>query len=302
MNTPNTFIVGAPKCGTTALCHYLGSHPNVFMCDPKEPHFFAHEDMPGRKHYYKDRDKYLALFDTATPNHSTIAEGSVWYLFADTAIEKIYQFSPDAKIIVMLRRPDEMVYSYHSQALVSFNEDIKDFEIAWKASTRKNPPRPIPTQCDEPRVLEYGEIARYGTQLSHLFSIFPKEQVIVLLFEDLVSDTQSSYTSVLNFLNIPLIYPKSFEKVNENKVVRNEALGKLLTYPPKPILKITTSIKKLLGVGKLNLRKKLLNAISSKQRRSPLNEALRLEIVDHYRSEILTTQKILNRDLSHWLK
>ncbi|MFO0007717.1 MAG: sulfotransferase, partial [bacterium] len=30
---PNLFIVGAPKCGTTALTRYLEAHPEVFVAD-----------------------------------------------------------------------------------------------------------------------------------------------------------------------------------------------------------------------------------------------------------------------------
>jgi hypothetical protein len=40
---PQFFIVGAPKCGTTAMCHYLSQHPEIFISTPKEPHFFDTE-------------------------------------------------------------------------------------------------------------------------------------------------------------------------------------------------------------------------------------------------------------------
>ena len=302
MTKPNTFIVGAPKCGTTALCHYLGLHPNVFMCDPKEPHFFAHKDMPGRKHYYKNLDEYLKLFRGVNPTETVVVEGSVWYLYADNALENIYRFAPDARIIVMLRRPDEMVYSYHKQALVSFNEDVSDFEKAWHISTQPDRPRTVPNMCDEPKVLQYGEIAKYGKQLTQLFSIFPRGQILILLFEDLTSNTHGVYTNVLKFLDIPLIYPASFEKVNENKVIHNKFLGKLLTYPPATLVNISSKFKAALGIEKFNLRNRLLNAISSKQHRLPLSEVTRKSILAHYQSDIMKTQELLGRDLSHWLK
>ncbi len=41
MPWPNFFIVGAPKCGTTSLYHYLKQHPEIYMSSLKEPRFFA---------------------------------------------------------------------------------------------------------------------------------------------------------------------------------------------------------------------------------------------------------------------
>ncbi|NJO14781.1 MAG: sulfotransferase [Thioploca sp.] len=60
MKKPNFFIVGAPKCGTTALSEYLSSHPNVFMSYPKEPHYFS-TDMPNKRSSSSLED-YLQLF------------------------------------------------------------------------------------------------------------------------------------------------------------------------------------------------------------------------------------------------
>ena len=109
MPIPNFFIVGAPKCGTTALCEYLKYHPNVFMSTPKEPHYFA-EDFERYRHV-KTEDKYLALFGDCNDRHLMIGEASVFYLRSTRAVSLIRDFNPDAKIIVMLRNPVDMVYS-----------------------------------------------------------------------------------------------------------------------------------------------------------------------------------------------
>ena len=63
MTRPNFFIVGAPKCGTTALSEYLREHPNAFLCQPKEPHYFA-TDFPTHRYVTKE-EAYLKLFREA---------------------------------------------------------------------------------------------------------------------------------------------------------------------------------------------------------------------------------------------
>lgn len=85
MKKPNLFIVGAPKCGTTALAEYLDSHPNIFMCRPKEPNYYANAlTLPGayldRQSYHVDLQAYLGLFDHATEDHVILGEASTRYL------------------------------------------------------------------------------------------------------------------------------------------------------------------------------------------------------------------------------
>ena len=128
MKKPDFFIVGAPKCGTTALAEYLRQHPDVFFSDPKEPCYFCN-DFP-RKRYVESESDYTALFRKAKSG-SILGEGSVWYLYSECAIENIYQFNPNAKIIAMIRNPVDLVYSLHSQLVYSGEETISDFEEAW---------------------------------------------------------------------------------------------------------------------------------------------------------------------------
>lgn len=302
MTYPNTFIVGAPKCGTTALCSYLAQHPNVFMSDPKEPHYFAHEEMPRRTHYYNDLQSYLALFTKATPEHSIIAEGSVWYLFSEYGIRKIFDFNPNAKLIVMLRRPDEMVHSYHNQAILSFNEDILDFELAWHSSVGDFPSRIFTKHCDEPKLLRYDKIANYGSQLERLFNIFPKDQVLVILFDDFKTCTSDVYNDTLKFLNLPEFHSVELKKVNENKYLTHKRLGRFLKYPPKSAIQLAEAFKKMLGINRLNVRKKLIEVISKNRKRDPVSNELKSEIIECYKDEIVKAQDIIQRDLSQWIK
>ncbi|MGH7858384.1 MAG: sulfotransferase, partial [Candidatus Binatia bacterium] len=119
---PDFFIVGAPKCGTTAMNDYLAQHPDVFVPARKEMHFFGCDlvfTIPRIT-----RDEYLQAFANWR-GQKRIAEASVWYLYSRTAVREIREFSPAARILVMLRQPVDMMYSLHSQRIYNGTEDLE---------------------------------------------------------------------------------------------------------------------------------------------------------------------------------
>src|SRR5882672_1680365 len=115
MRKPDCFIVGAPRCGTTAMYTYLGQHPEIFMSARKEPHFFG-TDLSSPA-LVRDEQQYLSLFAKAQ-NEKRAGEASVFYLYSQRAAREIHAFCPSARIIIMLRNPVEMMYSLHSRHLV----------------------------------------------------------------------------------------------------------------------------------------------------------------------------------------
>src|SRR5882672_7839349 len=124
---PNLFIVGAPRCGTTSMYDYLKQHPDVFMPEVKEPHFLGTDLTSSR--FIRDEGKYQALFATAK-NEKRIGEASVWQLYSKIAAYEIKEYSPTARVIIMLRNPVDMMYSLYGQHIFSGDEEISDFEEA----------------------------------------------------------------------------------------------------------------------------------------------------------------------------
>ena len=114
-NKPDFFIVGAPKCGTTALYTYLKQHPEIFMSPQKEPQFFANDVLGDRRHTCTWAE-YLSCF-AAARGAKRIGEASVAYLGSPCAPKQIKMFNPAAKIIIMLRNPVDMMHSLHNQRL-----------------------------------------------------------------------------------------------------------------------------------------------------------------------------------------
>ncbi|MBN2328224.1 MAG: sulfotransferase, partial [Candidatus Omnitrophica bacterium] len=166
---PNFFIVGAPKCGTTALATYLSEHPQVYFSKPKEIHYFSTDFYDfGFKGTVND---YLANYFSKSINkqHLRIGEGSTWYLYSEKALENIFKFNKESKIIVMIRKPSDMVYSLHSQLLFSGFENISDFYEAWNMQDKRRGGYNIPKWCKEKKFLLYGDIAKYSFQLERVY-------------------------------------------------------------------------------------------------------------------------------------
>ena len=133
MSIPDFVIVGAPKCGTTALASYLDGHPRIFLSRVKEPNYFCF-DAPGLR--VVDRlETYSGLFTPAQPGQ-LCGEASTAYLFSHAAVPAILESNPAARIIVLVRNPLEMVVAHHHEKLHHFEENEPDFEIAWRLSAR----------------------------------------------------------------------------------------------------------------------------------------------------------------------
>jgi hypothetical protein len=296
---PNFFIVGAPKCGTTALYEYLRPHPNIFMPTLKEPHFFA-KDL-GTYPRIKTPKDYEALFASATDQHLRVGEASVYYLRSSVAIPGIREFNPDALIIAMFRNPVDMVYSLHSQLLFVGEETVNDFEAAWRIQERRKRGLDVPPAIRSPRLVEYEEIGRFGTQAQRLLSVFPRAQVKLILFDDFAESPQRVYDDVIQFLGIPHDGRSEFPRINENKRARLDWLKQFYRKPPPVLRDAIRGLKQMMGDAGLSaVKRRMVGLNTAKERRPPMAPELRAELLATFRDEIALLARLLDRDLSHW--
>jgi len=298
VNKPNFFIVGAPKCGTTALCQYLDEHPNIFISTPKEPHYFAN-DFPKMRHV-SELSEYIELFNDADESCTAIGEGSVWNLYSDVAVENIMDFDKDAKIIVMLRNPVDLVYSMHSQHQITLDENQIDFIKAWDLQNERANGNSLPPKCREPKLLQYSAFGKLGDQIERLFSTVPKSQVHIIIFDDFSKDTKSSYEAVLKFLEVPLYDKQEFPRVNENKSHKNMILAFFTQSPPRWLVRFAFSIKKLFRIENLGILEKIRVINRSTKPRTKLDNDFRSKLADYFKSDISKLSKLIERDLNHW--
>jgi len=299
MKRPNFFIVGAPKCGTTALYSYLQTHSNIFMPRRKEPHFFL-EDLPG----YREPmtlDAYLELFSRSLPQQTAIGEATPLYLFSSVAIARIHDFDPQARIIAMLRNPVEMVRSFHRQMVYNCEEDEKDLQRAWRLQEPRRRGEHLPAISPYPQFLQYAEVARLGMQVERLLGIFPRDQVKVVLFDDFKRDPRSVYEEILDFLGVPQDGRSDFRPVNVSKQQRFDSLARSLRNPPPWAARMRDTLKRSLGLKQSGIGVFLNRINTRKQDHVPIPDALRLEMIDTFHDDVLLLGRLLERDLSHWL-
>ena len=299
MAKPNFFIIGAPKCGTTALSEYLREHPHIYMSDPKEPHFFNRDFM--QYCVVENLNEYLALFDDSTAEHQAVGEASALYLYSSVALKEIYQFDNQAKLIVMLRNPVDMVYSFHSQLVYATDEDETDFEQAWRLQSIRRGDKEIPSKCRNAALLQYADIGRLGLQVERLFTIFPREQIEIILFEDFAKSTKKVYDRVLKFLDVDNDNRTDFRRFNQNKSHQIKIIGGFSERPPEFLTTIAMKAKKILGFERLYLLDAIRSLNNKVAVRKTLGKDMRQELISEFETDIKKLAQLLDRDLSHWL-
>lgn len=306
MVRPNFFIVGAPKCGTTSMYYYLSQHPQVYMPEKvKEPHYFARDlHIPAMKKY-RDNAKYLSLFDDAN-TENCIGEASVWYLFSRKAASEIYDFNPNAKIIIMLRNPVDMIYSLHSQLVFAGDEPKQSFEEAWASETRRKLGyESVPNMYAPLEAVYYRDVARYYEQVKRYLDIFGKTQVYVIIFDDLRHSLDNIYHQVAEFLAIDPEFRPNFANRNSNKRVKNRLVFDFLNRN-KPTWFANKIVPFVRCILPLNIRQVANTIVKSatlvEEERPPLNTEMWANIQQVYNEDMKNLQQLINRDLSQWLQ
>lgn len=298
--SPSFFIVGAPKAGTTSLNDYLAQYPDIFIPAAKEMHFFGADlEQKKRKEAALTREAYLTHFSTMT-DEVIAGEASVLYLKSETAAEEIRDFCPEARIIVMLRQPAELIYSLHAQLISQGDEDVEDFAAALDLEPDRKAGRRLPKGVKVPDDgLFYREVARLGSQLERYLAVFPSEQVHVIFFEDFSADPQGEVDKVRTFLGLPpAITPIDTSVRNPASRPRSRLLTRFLYHPPGWAIAMA---KRLAPRGALvALRDRMRRFNDVKAQRAPMAPALRYVLTCEFEPEIAKLEALTGCDLSAW--
>lgn len=291
---PTFFILGNPKCGTTALYHYLRGHRSVFMCNPKEPHCFD-LDLSGP---HVPLPTYESLFSSVTVTHRAVGEATATYLHSQCAVPSILKCIPHAKFIVILRHPLQFIQSFHAQQIVNGNENIPGFEEAWRAEADRRRGLQIPAFCSSIEELFYSEWVRFGSQLERLFALARPEMVKVIMFDEFVSDTRKAYTEILQFLEIPDDGRTEFPRMNESRVPRSRVIQRALASGRY----FATAICPPAAFKIHSMMYPLLKWNSRPAEKGPVSFQFARELLAGLYDDNLKLSRLLRRDLGHWLR
>jgi Sulfotransferase family len=178
---PDFIIIGMMKSATTTLFHWLDEQPGCFLASPKETDFFSEDARwnlgPG---WYAD------LFRSA-PANAIVGEASVSYTLPETAgiaAERMQRVLPSARLIAVLRHPIERMRSHYRHE-VQRGRERRSFDDALRSSS--NP---------------YVAASRYFTCLQPYLDRFPREQLCLVRFDDLVAGEHGGWAQVLGFLGL----------------------------------------------------------------------------------------------------
>lgn len=292
MKKPNFFIIGAPKCGTTALAYWLSQHPDVFFSPRKEPHFFNTDGLTGTK----SLTEYETLFINAPSDCSAVGEGSTNYLYSRTAIPNILEYAPDARFIVCLRNPLEMAPALHGERLSQGRETETRFQYAWRLQHQRSQGLRIPaTVAAEPYRLLYGDQCRLGKHLQRVYSMVAQERVHTMLLDDIRTAPEAEYKRVLTFLGLSKDQIVDFLPVNTATRTKSAAIA-------RAVRRLAT-VKKKTGIkASFSIARTLKSINTSSRPRKPFTKELYEELKQYFESDIHALSSLLDRDLTVWLR
>jgi len=300
MRTPNFLIIGAQKCGTTALYDALCQHPEIYMSPVKEPFYFvlngAPPPFPTPSDEYRARlrytdESYAALFQAATGQRA-IGEASALYLSSyqpERTADNIYAFNPQMRLIALLRQPAERAWSaFHYYRTRGF-EPFKRFDASLAAEATRNNSNVQPD-------LRHFANGCYFANLKPYFERFPREQIRIYLYEEWNQQPQMVLRDLFTFLGVDesvMIEPK---RKNVTFSYRHRWLQRFLDEPNQG-----RALVELLLRGRLRRRVYHRLRVYNWRPAQPLAPALRRALTQRYRSDIEQLQGLINRDLAHWL-
>jgi len=295
MKKPNFFIVGAPKCGTTALYEYLKVHPDIFMPETlKEPHYF------GSEVNYVDEENYFSLFKN-WKDEKMAGEASAGYLASEDAAKQIKIFNPDAKIIIMLRNPVDVMYSFHSQLCFSREETINNFEEAMKEDLIRTKEYINSDKDSKLFLLRYREIAKFTKQIERYFNEFGREKIHIIIHDDFKKNNAEEYKKVLEFLEVDDSFSPEFKVHNPNTTSRIPFLMQTIYMSPKWLRKIFRFVFPSFSI-RHKIKYFVIKLNTAKANRNKMNPELRKKLQEEFSEEVENLSKLLNRDLTHWNK
>lgn len=301
MDNPTFIIIGAAKSGTSAIYSFLRQHPQIYMSPKKEPYYFALQGetvefkAPGDKginhRAVTTLDEYEALFAERTDELQS-GEASTLYLYSKQAAGRIKAQRPDAKLIAVLRNPVERAFSSYLHTLRDGWETSATFAEALAAEPER-------IAANWSHIWHYQQAGFYADQIERYLELFPREQLLILLYDDLKASPSELLQTIYQFLDVdPSFEVDTSRRYNVSGKARFAGLQRWIVEPNR----LKTMTKSFVPTEvRLGIRQKLLdlNVTSAKPASLLPSDRERLHAIFH--DDILRLQKLINRDLTHWL-
>lgn len=290
---PDFFVVGAYRSGTTFLYQSLRQHPEVFLPTIKEPNFFAVDDNPTATpeliaRSVVDRERYEALYRDAGSSQRT-GDMSPEYLRNRSAPGRIHRSHPDAPLVAILRNPVDRVWSDY---LMHRSRGTERCESLAQALTEQDDRR-AGTDRNAPHYIDAG---MYHQQLTRYFEFFGRDQLLVLLYDDLLADPRSVLEKVFTHIGVEPSFEVLIEQgVNAGGVPKNALMASALRIKSK----LAPHVRPAAADRLRPLWNRVLRRNLDKPR---MTDADRDALRGVYRREVEALEALIGRDLGRWLE
>lgn len=222
---PDFVVAGAARAGSTAVVESLRRRPDVFITQPKEPHYLALGDVgpvftgPGddatiNKAIVSDRRSYEQLFATA-PAGTLTGEGSVSTLYYhEKAALRLLELNPAARVVIVLREPVSRAYSSHQYLVNRGLEPEPDFRQAVALEDER-------ITAGWHHLWHYTSMSRYADAVDHFLRSFPQGGVRTWWYDDLIAHEERTLAEMHSFLGLaPATAELSAGRVNASGTPR----------------------------------------------------------------------------------
>jgi hypothetical protein len=295
---PNFLVLGAGKAGTTSLQHYLKTHPAIYLSAIKEPKYFVFPETrplfvgpPANLPAIWKLEDYRNLFAGRT-HESATGEISPQYLYYEHSPGAIRKLIPEAKLIAILRDPADRAHSHFCHNRRDGREALSDFSQALAAEDQR-------IAAGWWSNFHYRSRGYYAQQLKRYLALFPREQILVLLYDDMVSDCAAVLKRICAFLGVDENY--KFDTTKRDNVTYGVPRGPLMLRFLKSNGPAKQLIRKIIPARMQSSLFRRLAALLLDPP-PPFDPGVRQRLVASFKPDILELEQLIERDLSTWLR
>ena len=287
--TPYFLGIGAARCATTWIGRCIEQHPELYIPESiKEIHFFDNSNEENKGNYKKGIQWYKNYFKKAQ-EHQKVGEITPNYFNDENAPKLIFNHFPHTKLILSLRNPVERCFShyqfikkYHKNISHNFLETIMDKSLPYK-------------------LLELGLYSKY---LKNYLKYFNKEQILILLYDDIASNPSLVCKKIFSFLEVDqdFIPPIINYKVNTSAPIKSKLIYKSIRGAKQYIKKsdrLRTFIENIGGIKFARLVNKLNRITNSKPKQS-IDSKTKILLNEYYIEDIEKLEKLTLINLDKW--
>lgn len=282
---PEVFLIGAQKAGTTTLAYLLDQHPRIAVAQPKEPHFFSHNQDKGLG-WYRERfpssPKTICIDASTSYSMAPLTRDRGRYTQKDIEYEgvpaRVFTVNPDARFIYLLRDPVERSYSGYWHNVRMGRED-REFRTALLDDS------------------SYLDISDYYGQLMLWLQYFPLSSFHLALFEDLKEAPELVASNCYDFLRVGKgIAPVQLDSPKNQ--------GHQVSWIGRRMNRLATGYPGLRTALKPVVPKSVKNMLNSMKGGStsipPMNDEDREYLIEYFRERNQKLQDLVGIRLGRW--